>query len=81
MSGGRITAQWRAVDTYSTIRRAEYSLDGGEWTLVEPVTKLSDAPQLDYRLSLDNVSPGEHTMAVRVEDLFENQAVAKVVVR
>jgi len=28
-----------------------------------------------------NTSPGEHTIAIRVEDAFDNQAVEKVVVR
>jgi sugar lactone lactonase YvrE len=80
-SGGTLHAAWKAADALSDISKAEYSLDGGDWTLVAPVTKLSDSLDLSYDLKLDNVSPGEHTLAVRVEDDYDNQAAGKVVVR
>ena len=41
---------------FSTIYKAEYSLDGGEWTVVDPVGKLSDSQSLDYELTLKNLS-------------------------
>jgi hypothetical protein len=63
------------------IGKAEYSLNGGEWTFVEPVTKLSDSKELDYHLVLEKLSPGEKTIAVRVTDEFDNLAVAKIVVK
>ncbi len=78
---GSITVSWRAVDSRTVIRKAEYSLDGGEWMVVQPTTRLSDSRSLDYELTLPEAGPGEHTVAVRVTDEFDNQAVAKVVVR
>ncbi|HEX9119918.1 MAG TPA: hypothetical protein VF840_05215 [Terriglobales bacterium] len=33
---------FRAMDGFSTIKRAEYSIDAGEWQYVEPVGRLSD---------------------------------------
>ena len=45
-----------------------------------PVTRLSDAPELDYDLTLD-AGAGEHTVAVRVQDDYDNQAAEKVVVK
>ena len=80
-SGGKLHAAWKATDALSNISKAEYSLDGGDWTIVAPVTTLSDSPELAYDLTLDKVSPGEHTLAVRVEDEYDNQAADKVVVR
>ena len=80
-SGGKLHATWSASDALSNIKKAEYSVDGGDWTLAAPVTKLSDSPDLTYDLTLDNISPGEHTLAVRVEDDYDNQAADKVVVR
>ena len=56
-------------------------VSGGEWTLVTPVGKLSDSLALDYDLTLEDVAPGEHTIAVRVEDEYANQATDKVVVK
>ena len=79
-TSGRLQVRWHAADALSNLGKAEYSLDGGEWTVAAPVTKLSDSPELDYELSLD-AAAGEHTVAVRVVDDNENQAVDKVVVK
>ena len=81
VSGGKLHATWNAADALSNIKKAEYSLDGGDWTLAAPVTGLSDSRDLAYDLTLDHVAPGEHTLAVRAEDDYDNQAVDKVVVR
>ena len=78
--GGKLEVRWHAADALSNLGRAEYSLDGGDWTVVEPVTKLSDSPELDYELTLD-APAGEHTIAVRVVDDNDNLAVDKVVVK
>jgi hypothetical protein len=79
-NGGTIHVTWRAADALNNITKAEYSLDGGEWAVVAPVTRLSDAPQLDYDLTV-SASAGEHTIAVRVQDDYNNAAAAKVVVK
>ena len=66
-NGGKLAVRWHAADALNNLSKAEYSLDGGDWTVVAPVTKLSDAPELDYELTLD-APAGEHTIAVRVAD-------------
>ncbi|PYT22891.1 MAG: hypothetical protein DMG58_29130 [Acidobacteria bacterium] len=80
-NGNRIEVRWHAGDALSVITKAEYSVDGGEWTVVDPVTKLSDSKDLDYNLMLPDASAGEHTIAARVTDDFDNQSAEKVVVR
>jgi hypothetical protein len=80
-TGGKLHATWSASDALSNIKKAEYSVDGGDWTMAAPVTKLSDSPDLTYDLTLDNLAPGEHTLAVRVEDDYDNQSTDKAVVR
>jgi sugar lactone lactonase YvrE len=80
-SAGKLEVRWKAHDAGSQIQSAEYSLDGGEWLLAPPTTKISDAPTHDYVLVLDNVAAGEHTVAVRVSDDYDNQSVAKTVIR
>jgi hypothetical protein len=80
-NGNGIEVRWHAGDALSVITKAEYSVDGGEWTVVDPVTKLSDSKELDYNLMLPDASAGEHTIAVRVADEFDNQSAEKVVVR
>jgi hypothetical protein len=80
-SGGKLHATWKAADHLSNIKKAEYSLDGGDWTIVAPVTGLSDSKDLAYDLTLDGVQGGEHTLAVRVEDEYDNESAAKAVVK
>jgi hypothetical protein len=79
-AGGGLEVRWHAADALNNVTQAEYSLDGGDWTVAPPVTKLSDSLDLDYELTL-TAGPGEHTIAVRVTDDFDNEAVEKVVVR
>jgi hypothetical protein len=40
-----------------------------------------DSRELSFTVRIDAVKPGEHTIAVRASDEFDNQAVAKAVVR
>jgi hypothetical protein len=42
VDGNRVHLIVRAVDSFSPIKRAEYSIDAGDWRLVEPVGQLSD---------------------------------------
>jgi hypothetical protein len=67
-----------ARDPSSPLARAEYSVDAGPWTLLLPVGELSDAPAESYRLPLKGLSPGEHTISVRVFDLYQNSGIAKI---
>ena len=48
-------------DALSTLGKAEYSVNGGEWTVVEPTTRLTDSSEHDYRITLPNRPPGEVT--------------------
>jgi sugar lactone lactonase YvrE len=79
-SGNKIEVRFHAKDALSTIGKAEYSVNGGDWIVVEPVTRLSDSQEEDYRVMVDR-TPGETTIAVRVADEYENQSVAKTVVK
>ncbi|MCE5310173.1 MAG: hypothetical protein LLG20_21270 [Acidobacteriales bacterium] len=81
LNSGALDVRWTARDARSVIERAEYSLDGGEWTVVEPTTKLMDSRELSFNVRIGKVQPGEHTIAVRVADEFDNQAVSKTVVK
>ncbi len=71
------TLVFTARDAASSIERAQYSVDGGDWTLVAPTSRISDAPEERYELSLSGIAPGEHTIAVRAYDRFENVGSAK----
>jgi hypothetical protein len=80
-AGDKITVRWHAADALSAIDHAEYSVNGGDWTPVEPTGRLSDSKEEDYLLTLDRPHPGECTIAVRVTDEYDNASLAKVVVK
>lgn len=77
----QVTVKWQAQDDRSIITKAEYSINGGDWIPVDPVTRLSDARQLDYSLSLSVPPTPETTIAVRITDEYDNQSVEKTIVR
>jgi len=74
-----ILVKFAARDSASSIERAQYSLDGGDWILVSPVGSVSDAPEEHYDFTLSAVAPGEHTIAVRAYDRFDNVGSAKTI--
>ncbi len=78
---GRLRVRLRAADALSWIEEAEYSLDGGEWKPAPPANGLFDSRELDFDFTAGEAGPGEHTVAVRVTDEYDNQAVAKAVIR
>lgn len=80
-SGNKLEVRWTARDARSTIDRAEYSVNGGDWVLIDPVSRLSDSPDEEYHLLIDRPSSNEQVIAVRVSDEFDNQAVDKVVIK
>ena len=51
-AGGKLHIRFRAADTFSPIKRAEYSVDAGDWQFVEPVGQLSDARTENYDFSV-----------------------------
>jgi hypothetical protein len=90
VEGDKLRVRFRAVDNFSPISHAEYSLDAGDWQTVEPVGKISDykVENYDFSLPLVVASGGngaaggeEHTLVVRVYDRFENMGISKSVVK
>jgi sugar lactone lactonase YvrE len=91
--GKEIHVRFRASDSFSPIKRAEYSLDGGDWQFVEPVGQLSDSKTEDYDFRaavpqpeappplMENNTANDHVVVVRVYDRFDNLATAKTVIR
>ena len=79
--GTRLRVQLDAADDASKIRRAEYSIDGGEWTAVIPTTRLFDSGSLSFDFETAEVDGSEHTVAVRIRDSRGNVAAGKAVVR
>jgi hypothetical protein len=87
VEGGQIHVIFRAGDGFSPIKRAEYSVDAGDWTYVEPVGQLSDAKTENYDFKItpeaakDGIASSEHVVVVRVYDRYDNMSSAKTVIR
>jgi hypothetical protein len=80
--GGEVVLRFNAKDSLSWIDKAEYSVNGADWVLIEPKNRVSDSQQLDYELRLPAGANdrGEKIVAVRVFDDNDNEAVARFVV-
>jgi sugar lactone lactonase YvrE len=78
--GSKLEVLFHAKDALSTLAKAEYSINGGEWMVVEPTTRLTDSMEHDYRVEVDR-GAGETTVAVRVTDENDNESVAKIVLK
>jgi WD40 repeat protein len=72
--------QFTAMDATSGIEKAQYSVDGGEWILLAPAEGISDSKTESYRFTVRGLTPGEHTIAVRVYDRFDNVGAGKTTV-
>jgi hypothetical protein len=80
VAGGRTEIKFGASDSGSSIDRAQYSVDGGEWMILAPKAGISDGKQAEYELTVKGLKPGEHTIAIRVYDRFENVGSEKAVI-
>ncbi|MBM3764077.1 MAG: hypothetical protein FJW32_01680 [Acidobacteria bacterium] len=79
-SGNNVTIAFTAADTGGILTKAEYSINAGDWIYIEPTTRLSDARDHSYNVTVERPA-GEISVAVRVTDEFDNHAVDKAVVR
>ena len=54
LEGDKIHVTFRAADGFSPIKRAEYSVDAGDWQYVEPVGQIADAKteSYDFRVAI-----------------------------
>lgn len=93
VEGGTIHVSFRAVDSFSSIKRAEYSIDADDWQFVEPVGQLADSKTESYdfraptpaesahRATGNAAGELEHVVVIRAYDHFDNMNSAKVVIR
>jgi hypothetical protein len=86
LEGDQVHVTFRAVDGFSPLKRAEYSVDAGDWKYVEPVGQLSDAKTENYDFKVtpeaakEDGSSSEHVVVVRVYDRYDNMGAAKTLI-
>ena len=71
------TIDFTAKDALSWIDKAEYSIDGADWTLLEPVNKVTDSQSLGYEFT----GQAGQLISVRVFDEYDNVAVKQFALR
>ena len=71
---GKRQISFTAKDTLSWIDKAEYTLNGNDWTPLQPVNKVTDSQSLAYQFEVD----GNQAIAIRVFDENDNVAVKQV---
>jgi len=76
-----IVVKFSATDPSSSIEKAQYSVDGGEWILLAPTHGISDSRTESYEFTVQGLAPGEHTIAVRAYDRFENVGAGKTTIQ
>jgi hypothetical protein len=69
---GAIVVSGRAEDAASVLTRIEVSLDNDDWRIVTPEGGFADERTLGFSTRLTDVTPGEHTVSVRVVDFAGN---------
>ena len=87
IEGAQIHVAFRAVDSFSPIKRAEYSVDAGDWKYVDPVGQISDSKTENYDFKVpaesgkDSLTGTEHVVVVRAYDRYDNMDAAKTVIQ
>ena len=70
VEGDQVHLTFRAVDSFSPIKRAEYSIDADDWQLVEPVGQISDYKIENYDVNI----PIPATSSTETEDRVKSSS-------
>lgn len=74
MQGQQIHVAFRAADTFSAIKRAEYSLDAGDWQFIEPVDQISDDKAENYNFQIKLPDNGSDPASQQVSSVTRKSA-------
>lgn len=80
-AGAAVEIDVDAADAASPLRRAEYSVDAGNWIPLEAQDGVADSRRERFTARIEGLAPGEHLIVFRVYDAAGNAGLAKVVVR
>jgi hypothetical protein len=73
-ANSRVQIAFTAKDALTWIDKAEYTRNGSDWVLLNPVNKVTDSQSLNYQFEV----PAGETVAVRVFDEDDNVVVKQV---
>lgn len=78
---GKVEIAFDARVRTGRIATAEFSIDGGDWHLVFPDDGIADSAVEAYRITVSDLSTGEHLIGIRASDREGNTGISKIVVR
>ena len=76
-----INLRFHVKDELTVLAKVEYSVDGGDWMIAEPTTRLTDSNEHDYHLLVPRPGFGEILVAVRATDSNDNVSTEKTVLK
>jgi hypothetical protein len=74
---GPVEVTFRVEDATTRIEKVELTVDAGEARVVAPVDEISDSGRESYRITLDDLKAGEHTVSIQAWDQFFNVSAAR----
>ncbi len=78
---GSVSVSFVVEDEGGIIKRADVSVNSGEWHSVFPEDGIADSSRETYRLVLPLAGAGEHTISFRVFDASGNVSSRRIVVK
>jgi hypothetical protein len=80
MDGRQATIRFEAVDRGDRVTRAEYSVNGGEWTAVISDDGINDDPTERFTVRIPTLQIGEYSIVIRVHDMVGNSGSTRSVI-
>ena len=83
LDGDKVRVTFRAVDGFSSIKRAEYSIDANDWQYIEPVGQIADSKteNYDFQVSIPSDAAGDPPISSKEKKKDSGQVEHVVVVR
>ena len=79
--GEHAHASFEVQDATGRIKRADVSVDGGQWHEAFPDDGIADSQVERYSLDIPLAGSGEHTISLRAFDNSNNVATVSVTIR
>ena len=81
LNGAKAALKFRVTDTVSSLRKAEFSTDGGEWKAIYSSDGIIDSKSEEFQVTTERLKKGEHVVALRIYDAAGNVSLGKTMLR
>jgi hypothetical protein len=81
VTGKRVQIVFSAKVGAGHVATAEFSIDGGTWSLVFPTDGIADSTEEEFQVTTPDLAPGEHLIGLRASDRNGTTGTTKLVVR